>query len=143
MVSVLKTVIWLLLSCGLIVQPVAAQLAGCCCAGGLNAEASATDDAVETGCPNCRATKEATSQLPSTSDVAQLTSLKDCGCERHAAPSTTTRRPDRLSPVGQAFAAIDSSPAVQADLPKTRIVTVAPPNGRVIQPRILLCTWLI
>ncbi len=135
--AALRILCLILLSGGLLTQPVLLQAASCCCAQDVANGISQTDsellaDSTE-GCPHCRSTRN--------SSDASVATLRACTCQKHSAPVAVARA-IKVAPAEIQFAAVEpfehlSEPSVG---PST-LTGRNHPSGRVIPVRILKCSW--
>lgn len=130
----------ILLSGGLLTQPVLLQMTSCCCAQSESDVAVAADSdsaAPATGCPNCRAARQS-SESPDTA-----TSLRSCSCKRQVSPDAVVRI-QSVTDVEMQFAAVDC-PLDSSVSQKCSALACSQSHlrGKTIPVHIQKCSWLI
>ena len=146
--AALRLLSLILLSGGLLTQPVLLQTASCCCAqqttdAAPQVEVSSDAVTIAAGCPNCRAARE--SSRPSGINASQeiQATLHSCGCQKQASPPAVARvqsQPDITSSLTAVERPFDCSTASACS---AFVVPQSHPPGRLIPARILKCSWRI
>ena len=146
--AALRLLSLILLSGGLVTQPVLLQTASCCCAqqtadAGPQAEGALEPVTVAAGCPNCRAARESSRPSGINNSQDAPATLHSCGCQKQASPPAVARvqsQPDvvfSLTAVEHPFDCSVASACSAFAVPQSH------PPGRLIPVRILKCSWLI
>lgn len=144
--AALRLLSLILLSGGLVTQPVLLQTASCCCAqqtAGAGVQAEDSSEAVSAGCPNCRAARESSQPSGTNASQENPATLHSCGCEKQATPPAVARVPSQ-SNITLSLTAIERP--FDCSITSARSAFAVPqshPPGRLIPARILKCSWRI
>jgi len=138
--AALKFFSLILLSGGLLMQPVLLQTASCCCARNSPSEATADSQggpASTEGCPHCHV---ASTSVAGPTTVA---TLRTCTCQKRGAPTAVARtvKPTHAEMSVAAFEVCEHS--VERRAGRSQTIPQNHPPGRAIPVRILKCSWLL
>ena len=146
--AALRLLSLILLSGGLLTQPVLLQTASCCCAqqttdAAPQVEVSSDAVTIAAGCPNCRAARESSRPTGINRSQDSPASLRSCGCQKQASPPAVARVQSQ-SDVNFSLAAVERPfDYSTASACSAFAVPQSHPPGRLIPMCILKCSWRI